>query len=80
MVTSTREYADCAGGAAVIDSSELTVKFGAATDPNMTLVAPENPVPAIETIKLSGAPDAGPLFGDRDVTFGVVILKASVNR
>ena len=63
-VTSTVPAA-AAGETAVIDVALVTVKLGAATDPNLTAVAAVKPVPVIVTLV---APEAGPLAGATAVT------------
>ena len=56
-----------AGETAVIDVAELTVKLAAAVPPNVTAVAPVNPVPVIVTLV---PPVAGPEVGERPVMVG----------
>ena len=50
VVTVTSAIPEPAGEVAVILISELTVKLVAAVEPNLTAVAPVNPVPVIVTV------------------------------
>jgi len=65
-VTSTVP-ADPAGDSAVIDVAETTVKLFAATEPNLTALAPVKPVPVIVTFV---EPASGPTSGATFVTVG----------
>jgi hypothetical protein len=51
--------------------SFTTVKFGEAVPPNVTLVAPVNPVPVIVTVL---PPVGGPELGLTEVTVGTAML------
>ena len=68
-VTVTSTVPDPAGEAAVIWVSDTTVKLAAAVAPNLTAVAPVNPVPVIA---VDVPPAAGPDAGARPVTVGAV--------
>ena len=57
----------CAGDTAVILVSDTTTKLFAATDPNLTALAPLNPDPRTVTVV---PPVVGPEAGDIEVTFG----------
>lgn len=59
--------ADPAGDSAVIDVAETTVTFFAATDPNLTSVAPVKLVPVIVTLV---EPVTGPSCGATFLTVG----------
>ena len=59
--------AEPAGEVAVILIAELTVKLVAAAAPNLTAVAPVNPVPVTNT---TVPPARGPLAGEITVTVG----------
>ena len=66
------------GTVAVIDVAEFMVKLVASTPPNVTAVAPSNPVPVIATCE-----PTGPLVGDMFVTVGMtwnlrLLLNAAV--
>ena len=56
-----------AGEVAVIEVAELTVNVAALAAPNLTAVAPVNPVPVIVT---GVPPGAGPEVGAIEVTVG----------
>ena len=66
-VTRTSTVPAPAGDVAVIDVAELTVKAVALVTPNVTAVAPVNPVPVIVT---DVPPVVGPDVGAIDVTVG----------
>jgi hypothetical protein len=69
-VTSTVP-ADSAGKTAVIDDALTTVYEVAAMDPNMTLLAPMNPVPVIVTeVPVAVPPAVLPVDGEIEVTVG----------
>jgi hypothetical protein len=65
VVTTTSTVPVPAGDVAVIDESEFTVKVVAAADPNLTEVAPVNPLPITLT---TVPPAAGPAFGETPET------------
>jgi hypothetical protein len=66
-VTSTVPPVALAGEIAVIEVALLTVNEVADVPPNLTAVAPVNPVPVIVT---EVPPAAGPLVGEMPVTVG----------
>ena len=70
MVTVTCTMPEPAGEVAVICVSDFTVTSVALAVPNLTPVAPVNPVPVIVTVV---APAVGPLVGEMDVTVGTAI-------
>jgi hypothetical protein len=59
------------GTVATMVVSFTTVKFGEAVPPNVTLVAPVNPVPVIVTVL---PPVGGPELGLTEVTVGTAML------
>ena len=67
VVTVTSTVPAPAGEIAVILVAELTVKLEALLIPNITVVAPVNPVPVIVTVV---PPTNGPLVGEMLVTAG----------
>jgi hypothetical protein len=74
VLTVTSTTPDPAGETAVIDVAELTVKLVALVEPNLTAVAPLNPVPVIVT---EVPPPAGPLLGSTLVTVRVVFAASA---
>jgi hypothetical protein len=69
VITLTSTVPEPAGDVAVIDVAELTVKLVAPVAPNVTAVAPVNPVPVIAT---DVPPAIGPAFGEIEVTVAAV--------
>ena len=68
VVTRTSTVAGvCGGVTALICVALAIVKLAAGTTPNLTEVAPENPVPVMVTVV---PPECGPLVGLRPVTAG----------
>lgn len=67
VVTVMSTTPDPAGEVAVIFVALLTVNEAAAAAPNLTALAPGNPVPVIVTVV---PPEAGPEAGLIDVTAG----------
>jgi hypothetical protein len=67
VTATTTAPAACAGVAAVIVLSPLTVKLVAVAPPNVTAVAPVKPLPDMVT---EVPPAVGPLFGATEAIVG----------